>query len=171
MTAQALPAPLLPVLVKLRAYMHGFYPDAFANDGTPLAFWEIEDPELYLEALGYLPLFMGELEEDLDALPLGYRLAHPVFWLEDDYQFNGWTALGNAGEELLAQAAGAYRHMGLETEARALEAARTAVLADPDDEEAHEAAYKSVRNPLRDDDARIEALQAWFGAHRDLFLP
>jgi hypothetical protein len=159
------------VLVKLREYMRNFYPDHFANDGTPLAFWEIEDADLFVETLGYLPLFMGDIADDLAALPLGYRLAYPVFWLEDDYQFNGWTALGNAGDELLAQATAAYRHMGMETEARALDAARAAVLADPDDEDAHEAAYKSVVNPLRDDDARVEALQAWFCAHRGVFLP
>jgi hypothetical protein len=171
MKSDSMPAPLHPILVKLRAYMHGFYPDQIAWDDSPLAFWELEDDDLYFEALGYLPLFMGEVDDALDGLPTGFRLAYPVFFLEDDYAFNGWTALGNAGDELLARAGAAYRYMAMPLEAQALEAARLAVIADPDDEDAHERAYKSIGDPVGDDDARQAALFEYFRANRHLFNP
>lgn len=171
MNSESIPAALHSILVKLREYMHGFYPDQIAWDDSPLAFWELEDDDLYFEALGYLPLFMGDVVDSLDVLPLGFRLAYPVFWLEDDYAFNGWTALGNAGDELLAQAAAAYRYMAMPQEAQGLEAARLAVIADPDNEQAHERTYKSIGDPVGDDDLRQEELFKYFCAHRHLFLP
>lgn len=161
---------LKPVLVKLREYMHGFYPTVIPNDGSPLHFWEMTDDELFIDTLGYLPLFMGQIAEMLDELPVGYRLAYPVFWLEDDYQFNGWCALGNAGEDLLSRAAAAYRIIGMESEAAALDAALVAVRVNPDDEDAHEKAYKSVPNVYRDDDAKLDALLTYFRKHQGLFL-
>jgi hypothetical protein len=97
-------------------------------------------------------------------------LAVPVYWLEDDYQVNGWTALANAGEWMLPRAIAAYREIGMESEADALQAALEAVRADPEDEAAHEAAYKSVVNATADDDARAEALAAYFLANRSLFV-
>ena len=172
MTAESLPAAMLPILVKLREYMHGFYPNQVVLDDSPLLFWELDDDDLYFETLGYLPLFMDEVADSLDELPMGFCLAHPVFWLEDDYAFNGWTALGNAGEDTLAQAADAYRFMGMPLEAQALDAARAAVIAHPDDEEAHASAYQSIRDvDDAEDDERQEALYQYFCAHRHLFLP
>src|SRR5690349_7349683 len=98
------------VLEALRVYMGRMYPDRRAE--LPAEFWKIADDDLFLEALGYLPLHMGVTDTGdvprLDEMPEGYRLAFPIFWLEDDLQVNGWTALTNAGEWLLPRACAAY---------------------------------------------------------------
>lgn len=169
-----MPLPIMPawirtVLVQLNKYMHGFYPDLVPDDGSPLRFWEIGDDELFMEALGYLPLFIGEIDERLHSLPPGYRIACPVLLLEDDYQFNGWTALSNAGGDILAQAAQAYRVMGMDSEGAALDAARQAVADDPDDEAAHERAYKSVANRYQDDDIKFAGLLSYLRSDANLF--
>lgn len=159
------------VLLSLQSYMQRMYPDR--AEAFPREFWKIEDDDLYLEALGYLPLHMGVTDAGevpgLDAMPEGYRLAFPIFWLEDDYQVNGWTALINAGEWLLPSACAAYRRIGLVSEASALEAALASCRANPEDTDAAEAAYLSVENATRDDDRRAEALGAFFLANRHLF--
>jgi hypothetical protein len=54
-------------------------------------------------------------------------------------------------------------------EARALEAALQACRNDPDDDEAAEAAYKSVPNPFNDDHAKYEALLSFFRKYAHLF--
>jgi hypothetical protein len=158
-------------LESLRSYMGRMYPERAGE--FLLEFWKIKDDMLYLEALGYLPLHMnvtdsGEVPH-LHAMPEGYRLAFPIFWLEDDYQFNGWTALTNAGEWLLPSACEAYKRVGLASEARALEAALASCRADPEDTDAAEAAYKSVENETRDDERRAEALNSFFVKNRGLF--
>ncbi len=166
----AIHASTLPALERLRIYMHRFYPEREQTDPLPLEFWKIEDEEIFFEALSYLPLMMEEVDRDgLDHLPEGFRLAYPVFWLEDDYQFNGWTALTNAGEALLLLAIAAYDRIGIPTEADALRAALQAVRADPDDDEAAGEAYKSVENPFADDDARWGALTRFFRSNSMLF--
>ena len=86
------PAKLLrSALADLRDYMKHHCP----NREFDLRFWEIEDDELFFEALGYLPLQMpDEVISDIDLLnemPRGYRLAFPIFWIEDDYFVNGMT--------------------------------------------------------------------------------
>lgn len=161
---------ILPSLERLRTYMHGFHPDREKGDPFPLEFWKIDDDDIFFEALSYLPLMMEEVEEEgLDHLPEGFRLAYPVFWLEDDYQFNGWTALTNAGEELLPLAIAAYERIGLPTEAAALRAALEAVRADAGDDEGAGEAYQSVENPLADEDTRWEALLKFFRTNAGLF--
>jgi hypothetical protein len=164
------PTSILPSLERLREYMYGFYPERRESDPFPLEFWKIDDDDLFFEFLSYLPLMMEEAhEEGVAHLPEGFRLAYPVMLLEDDYQFNGWTALSNAGERLLPQAIAAYERMGLPTEAAALRAALAAVRLSPRDDDAAEAAYKSVPNSFADDDARNEALLKFFGENRRLF--
>ncbi|ROZ61474.1 hypothetical protein [Ramlibacter sp. WS9] len=161
---------VLPSLERLRTYMYRHYPAREKVDPFPLAFWKIEDDDIFFEALGYLPLMMEEVhDEGLDHLPEGFRLAYPVFWLEDDYQFNGWTALTNAGEDLLLLAIGAYERIGLATEANALRAALASVIADPSNDEAAGDAYQSVENPYADEDTRWEALLRFFRANTRLF--
>jgi hypothetical protein len=173
MTASNYPEVVQEVLEKLRDYMHGFYPDREKNDPLPLEFWRIGDDDLFLETLSYLPLQMPVTDEGIDLAPFpeGFRLAFPIFWLEDDYQFNGWTALTNAGEWLLPGAVAAYERIGMLPEAKALAAALAACRNDPDDTEAAEAAYKSVPNPFADDEAKHEALLAFFRGHSHLFEP
>jgi len=159
-------------LVQLRNYMKNFYPNR--NFGT--RFWEIEDDDLFFEALGYLPLHMPkEVDENLDVLlemPRGYRLAFPIFFIEDDYFINGWTALSNAGEWLLPSAISAYREIGMSSEAAALEAALSVIIRGENDEydEATEAAYKSVPNEFADDEVKDRALLKFFRSDPNLFV-
>jgi hypothetical protein len=161
---------VLPSLERLRTYMYGFYPEREKSDPFPLEFWKIEDDDIFFEALSYLPLMMNEVDDEgLDHLPEGFRLAYPVFWLEDDYQFNGWTALTNAGEELLLLAISAYERIGLPTEAAALRAALEVVRVNGADDEAAGEAYKSVENPFADEDRRWEALRKFFRENAALF--
>ena len=151
--------------------MKSFYPDH--DFGT--RFWELEEDDLFFEALGYLPLQMPkEVIENIDMLtqmPRGYRLAFPIFWIEDDYFVNGWTALSNAGEWLLPAAIAAYREIGMPSEAEALEAALSVIRKGEDDYdgEATEAAYKSVPNKFADDDAKDRALLEFFRSNASLF--
>jgi hypothetical protein len=153
------------LLERLAAYMRGFYP----NTQFPLEFWHIEDDELFLEALGYLPLMMDEEMRDWDKLPEGFKIAFPIFWLEDDYQFNGWTALNNAGEWLLPLAVAAYQRAGMESESKALAAALAALRNGASDDDELEAAYKSVPNEYRDDAAKYRALLKFFRENSRLF--
>mgnify|MGYP000930898331 FL=1 len=163
------------ILEALREYMYGHYPERRQLDPIPLEFWRIDDDDLFEEMLGYLPLHMGVTDSgevpNLERMPEGFRLAFPVYSLEDDYAFNGWTALTNAGTRLLPSVIQAYRRIGLASEAEALEAALRACEEDPDDTDAVEAAYKSVSSPFADDDKRNEALLSFFRAHRSLFEP
>lgn len=160
------PAFMRPVLQRLSTYMAGFYSDV----QFPLEFWRIEDDELFLEALSYLPLKMGEeAERDWDKLPEGFKIAYPIFSLEDDYQFNGWTALSNAGEWLLPLAIAAYHRIGMESESKALAAALAALQCGISDDDELEAAYKSVPNEYRDDEAKYRVLLKFFRDNSHLF--
>lgn len=161
----AAPDFLTPALGALRDYMLGFYPDRT----IPLAFWLIEDDELLIETFSYLPLMIGEAAAARwDDLPEGFRLAYPVFALEDDYEVNGWGALSNACEELLARAAYAYDRIGMPSEAQALRVVLASARAGGEDA-ALEAAYKSVANRFIDEDQKYKALLDFFRNHRHLF--
>lgn len=162
-----------PVLESLHQYMLKMYRGELASDQLPLEFWRIEDDGLFFEVLSYMPLHMGITDDgvipNLDRMPEAFQLAFPIFWLEDDYQFNGWTALTNAGEWLLPSAIAAYDRMGMSSEARALEAALKSCCEEPDDDEAAEAAYKSVPNVYADEDLKNEALLKFFRSNVNLF--
>ena len=161
------------VLSALREYMHCLYPELRETAPLPLEFWKIDDDELFFEALGFLPLHMGVTDSGevpgLDQMPEGFRIAFPIFWLEDDYLFNGFTALTNAGAWLLPRAVAAYDRIGMASEARALEAALGACERDPHDTDAAEAAYKSAGSVYADDDRRHAALLRYFRANARLF--
>ena len=172
MPTSRIPDDIRPALEELRDYMHGFYPERMESDPFPLEFWRIEDDELFYEVLGYLPLKMPMSEDgsvDLESLPEGYRLAYPIFSIEDDYFINGWTALTNAGERLLPSAIAAYDRIGMVSEARALQAALESCRRAPNDDDAAEAAYKSVPNAYADDERKFEALVSFFRTHANLF--
>jgi len=166
MSKPSSPDIIKPVLEQLRQYMADFYP----GKEFPLEFWKIEDDDLFFEALGYLPLYMTIVfGEDIPDLPEGYRLAYPIFMIEDDYYVNGWTALTNAGEYLLPAAIEAYTQIGMLSEAEALAAALQAIRDDLDDEDAAEKAYKSIDNPFIDDELRDEALLDFFRSRPNIF--
>ena len=164
------PEILNPALLKLQEYMGNFYPEMAKAGAFPLDFWKIEDDDLFWEAIGYLPLFMYDVwSTHYDELPEGFRLAYPIFSIEDDYFVNGWTALTNAGTWLLPHAVRAYNRIGMASEAAALQAALNSVERNPDDDEAAEAAYKSVPNVYADDERKMEALLSFFRRRSDLF--
>jgi hypothetical protein len=165
------PPPILEsALRELQSYMHGFYPEREAANPIPLDFWIIEDDDLFLEVLSYMPLKLFEVaEEHFADLPIGFQLAYPIFWLEDDYQFNGWTALTNAGEYLLPLAIDAYEQLGMATEAAALAAALRSCVASPDDDVSAEEAYKSVPNVYADEQQKFAAILKFFRANAHLW--
>jgi hypothetical protein len=110
-----------------------------------------------------------EAETHWEKLPEGYRIAYPVFWIEDDYHVNGWTALSNAGDWLLPHAIAAFERMEMRSEAAALKAALAAFRASPDDDEALEVAYKSVENRFASDELKFAALLDFFRNNARLF--
>jgi hypothetical protein len=172
-SAQGIPDLARPALERLRDYMHRLYPEFNNTSPLPAEFWRIEDDDLFMEALGYLPLHMGITDDGivpgLEHMPEGFRLAFPIFWIEDDYHFNGWTALTNAGEWLLPSAICAYQRVGMFSEASALAAALESCKVAPHDHEAAESAYKSVDNEFSDDIRKHHALLVFFRANSHLF--
>ena len=159
------------LLETLRTYMEKMYPEWKSKGGFPLKFWELEDPELFYEVLSYFPLQFASddpfgLMEDF---PEGFRIAFPIFWLEDDYAFNGWTALTNASEWVLPKAVEAFRTLGMEEEAAALHAAQRALIEDPGNTDAAEAAYKSVRNPYKNERKKTDKILEYFWRNRKMF--
>ncbi|APV48614.1 hypothetical protein BWI17_02290 [Betaproteobacteria bacterium GR16-43] len=165
---EKLPKDLQAALEKLRDYMHNFHPD-LDRGAFPVEFWRNPDDDLYWETLLYFPLFVPEeTRAALDSLPMGFRIAFPVFWLEDDYQVNGDTALTNAGEWLLPSAIWAFTEIGMQSEVRALHAALESVRRNPEDDEAAGAAYRAAAGPNQGDE-REGVLFAFFTANRALF--
>jgi len=173
MSSLATPSSELRALEALRHYMMRLYPEGISGRPFPLEFWRIDDDDLFMEALGYLPLHMDVTDDGvvpgLETMPEGFRIAFPIFWIEDDYHFNGWTALTNAGEWLLPGAIAAYERVGMYPEARALEAALSSCRLAPNDPEAAENAYKSVENPYASDERKFAALLAFFRANDRIF--
>jgi hypothetical protein len=170
MSTSRLPPLIEQPLRELQAYVHGFYPGRAKTGPIPVEFWTIEDDELFLEVLSYMPLkFVEVASTRLQELPTAFQIAYPIFELEDDYQVNGWGALTNAGTERLPQVISAYERIGMKTEAEALRAALRACEAAPDDDEAAETAYRSVDNPYRDDDEKYAALLRFFRANAHLW--
>jgi hypothetical protein len=171
MDDDAIPDPVRPALESLREYMYSFYPERRLADPFPLAFWTLDD-ELFEEFLLYLPLQMvisSGADPDLAAMPEGFRLAYFAYHLEDDYDFNGWTALTNAGTDRLPGVIQAYERMGLRDEARAVAAALAAIEEDPEDTDAAEEAYQGVDSEFADEDVRRGALFDFFRANTALF--
>ncbi len=118
------PQTLDEALEQLRDYCVPYFSSDFPDLEIPKEFWTIENDELFYQVLGFMPLHVPRELLHKANVPIGFKLAWPIFWLEDDYHFNGWTAISNAGEEILRSAIHAYRSIGMESEAGALEAAR-----------------------------------------------
>ncbi len=166
------PPPLIESSLRaLQDYMHSFYPERARHDPIPLDFWSEPDDETFIEILGYLPLHLtDDALARLDELPEAFRIAYPIFRLEDDYEVNGWTALLEAGEDLLSAAVAAYERAGMTSEAQALAAALDSIRANPDDEHAAEQAYRSVSNRFSDDDTRRRELLRFFRGNAGLWV-
>jgi len=171
MTAYQPPALLDASLRRLQSYVYRFYPELEKSNGIPLDFWSIQDDELFLEILSYMPLHIDDAARGrCDEWPTAFRLAFPIFRIEDDYEVNGWTALINAGEDMLEAAIAAYRRVGMTEEADALAAALQSIRHDPQNEDAAEKAYKSVRNPYQDDEVKFKVLLRFFRQNEALWL-
>jgi hypothetical protein len=156
----------MSALVQLQEYMHNFYPDQSISQ-FPVEFWRNTNNDIYWETLLYFPLFVdGCINE---RVPKGFRLAYPIFSLEDGYMGDGWTALTNAGEHELPAAIWAYREIGLPAEAAALSAALQAIRKSPDDEEAARNAYMAANDPAASDETREKFLFDYFVANRSSF--
>ncbi len=164
-----LPGPLLRALGELRDYCQDYLGDQLDGRRLPLAFWRVDDDDVYFQVLGFLPLFAPPDTATDDTLPEGFRLAFAIFALADDFQVNGWTALRNQAA-LLPQTIAAYRRIGMREEAAALERAQTAMQAHPRDPQAWETAYRTGTNPYAEDDERELALYEFFTANRALFV-
>jgi hypothetical protein len=158
-------------LRQLRSYVYRFYPELEKSNGIPLDFWSLEDDELFLEILSYMPLHISEeAQGQFEDWPTAFRLAFPIFWIEDDYEVNGWTALINAGEDMLDAAITAYRRIGMTEEADALAAALESIRHDPQNEDAAEQAFKSVRNPYTDEEKKFRTLVKFFRDNETLWF-
>ncbi len=169
MSEPDLPDGMLAGLRQLQVYCQDYFSDRFAREDVVLAFWEIPDDDLFFEVLGFFPLFCPPVPFSDTLIPEGFRIAYPIFALEDDYHFNGWTALRNK-RELLPDAVLAYMRMDMPEEAAALRAAIDAHDAGFQDSELGDA-YSAVRNPYREDEARWVAQANFFCANRKLFQP
>ncbi len=144
------PQTLDEALEQLRDYCVPYFSSDFPDLEIPKEFWTIENDELFYQVLGFMPLHVPRELLHKANVPIGFKLAWPIFWLEDDYHFNGWTAISNAGEEILRSAIHAYRSIGMESEAGALEAALRAYTNDPENEQGWAEAYSAVPNPYEE---------------------
>ena len=141
-----------------------------------LRFWAIDDDEELDDFLtgDLLPALFHELSEaQLRRLPRGYEPLVTMLEFERHQQFEGWTAVDNRADDML-EIIESYRFLGLDDEANALEAVRTAHAAlDTDDPEQLEdvlsEAYRSVPNSQSDEDDRIVSVFAFVRTHPELF--
>jgi len=163
------PQTLDEALEQLRDYCVPYFSSDFPDLEIPKEFWTIENDELFYQVLGFMPLHVPRELLHKANVPIGFKLAWPIFWLEDDYHFNGWTAISNAGEEILRSAIHAYRSIGMESEAGALEAALRAYTNDPENEQGWAEAYSAVPNPYEEADNKNQALRTYFSRNRHLF--
>jgi hypothetical protein len=166
MTGPLLPASARPALLELQSMLRQFWPD----HDIPLEFWRIEDDEVFYDALQYLPCCMltrggssgnGHSEDDIERLPPGFRLAVPIFELEDSFDNEGWGAIANLGEEGLRRVIASYREVGLAERADALDRVLGVYLNGAEDDEAFKRAAKGKLPDLRDDETSVDTVIAF----------
>lgn len=155
------PSTLLPALHGLNGMLRQFWPEHAARNEIPLAFWLITDDALLFDALQYLPSNVftqgglsgqGHTEEEVEHLPEGFRILVTMFHLEDEFANEGWSGLGNLGDDGVAKVIAAYETVGLQDRAQALQRAYAAFQEDPDDERALKHAAGGALPDLVDDD-------------------
>jgi len=127
----------------------------------PLAFWEAKDDSLLFDALQYLPSNVftrggrsgqGHTEEEVESLPEGFRVLVTIFHLEDEFANEGWSGLGNLGDEGIVKVVDAYEAVGLHERAKALGRAYAAFKKSPEDERALKKAAGGALPDLVDDE-------------------
>jgi hypothetical protein len=144
--------------------------DEFDPDDVLFEFWRIEDDKLYFSVLELLPTCIPDISALDTEVPLGFRLAHSIFALEEAYDFDGWTALRNHHDNLPSTIA-AYQRVGMQEEAAALSEVLKRLDLGEDDDEVLAEAFRSVVNPYRDDDLKRKTLRRFFRSNRNLFMP
>ena len=154
-------------LNKLFDYCRNYFSGEVDPRSILREFWEIENDDLFFDVLGFMPLFVPQIHFDDLSVPEGFRIAWPIFILEDDYHINGWTAFRN-WRPILPEIAEAYERAGLADEGLALRAAAAAHDEGLEDAEIGDA-YLAVPSPYHDDDVRLDALRRFFCANRSLF--
>lgn len=168
----AVPATLMPSLRGLNDMLRQFWPEQ-AGIGIPLAFWEIEDDDLLIDAFQYLPTNvrarggrtgLGHTDAEIETLPEGFRLLVTLFDLEDAFAGEGWAGLANIGDEGMRNVIAACETLGLTTRAEALRRVWTAFEADPDDEDALRAAAGDALPDVIDDEEACQRLAAYVRA-------
>lgn len=161
------------VLEALRSYMYNFYPERKTQNPFPLEFWKLDD-DLFYDYMNYLPVVFslelgGLSHQALRRLPEAFHILWPIFGLEDGYDCDGWTALTNAGTHELPLVISAYERVGFPAEAEALKAALLSCKSAPEDTDAAEAAYKSVKREFEDDGERRMAVIAYMRKNEHLW--
>lgn len=163
----SVPTTLLPALHGLNGMLRKFWPEHAMRNEIPIAFWLIDDDSLLFDALQYLPcnVFVhggqtgqGHTEGEVENLPEGFRVLVAIFHLEDEFANEGWTALGNLGDDGVARVIAAYETVGLQDRARALERVHAAFRQDPDDERALKHAAGDALPDLVDDDQAFQII-------------
>lgn len=172
MTPDILPFTILPALRALQSMLEQFHPDDVPDEGFPLEFWTIRDDSLFFDALQYLPCCLyvnggssgeGHSPADLALLPKGFQIATSIFNLEEQFAFDGWTAIHNLGADQLSQVIEAYSTVGLPVRAEALRRVRELYLAFPDDDEGDRfrVAARGKLADLIDDEAGWAVVRAY----------
>jgi len=145
-----LPEEILPILAKI-------------TDGKEceLEFWKTLEGDSLIDMYMDLSseLIMSDIEQD--SIPIGYVHLAYVFYWETNCQFSGWYAIENKQDEM-PMILSCYEAIGLNSEAKALEAAVSEWFASEQDHDRVGAAYSSVPNKYSDEDDRFEYLADYF---------
>jgi len=171
-----LPPSVLPALLSLQEMLQGFWFQDLPDEEIPPAFWAIKHDDIFYDALQYLPCCLfteggpsgrGHSYEDIASLPEGFWLATIMFELEEGFDNEGWIAISNMEEEPLRWVVQAYLRIGLTQRAAALERVIAAYIADPYDPDGYAKAADGQLPDLRDDEAAVSKVIAFFRADPD----
>ncbi|GAQ26961.1 hypothetical protein SAMD00023378_0644 [Ralstonia sp. NT80] len=171
--AQPIPIYTIPALFTLRGMLHKFWASELGGKRLPLAFWTIEDNDLFFDALQYLPVCVlssggrsghGHTDDELQSLPIGFQHAVALFDLEDGFANEGYTAIPNLGEARVQEIANIYRHIGMASRAAVLERVLAACMRDPSDEDAMSEAADGGLPDLIDTEHEANQVMAYFRA-------
>jgi hypothetical protein len=140
-----------------------------------MRFWDMQDDEELADFLDddILAGLYGNDSVDWKSLPAGYEPLILVLEFERHCAFEGWTAVSNRSEEMPA-IIDAYRILGLDDEANALQVVFEAYvdLGDDDHIEFHDVlgrAYKSVPNRSPEPEDRYPVILAFVRNNARLF--
>jgi len=160
MISPRLPATVRPALERLQQMLRQFHEDVPAA-AIPLEFWKLKDDDVFYNALQYVPCCLhcyggssgeGFSDEEIEQLPIGWRVVMGIFDLEEEFDNDGWTAVPNLGEEGLTRALRAYALVDIPERVAALKRVLEQFASTPEDEDAYSAAAGNALEPLIDDE-------------------